>query len=40
MELLADINNTRKVALVMVTHSETHAQYASRIVRVSDGLVV
>ncbi len=40
MELLADINNTRKVALVMVTHSEAHAQYASRIVRVSDGLVV
>lgn len=37
MELLKDINSTRKVALVMVTHSEAHAQYASRIVRVEDG---
>ena len=40
MELLADINKTRSVALVMVTHSEAHAQYATRIVRVSDGLVI
>ncbi len=33
MELLADINRDKGVALVMVTHSEAHAQYASRIVR-------
>jgi len=33
MELLADINRNKGVALVMVTHSEAHAQYASRIVR-------
>ncbi len=40
MELLADINRTRGVALVMVTHSEAHAEYASRTVRVSDGAIV
>ena len=35
MELLSDINKTRKVALVMVTHSEAHAQYATRIFRIA-----
>lgn len=40
MELLADINKTRGVTLVMVTHSEAHAEYASRIVRVEDGLII
>lgn len=39
MELLADINKTRGVALVMVTHSEAHAQYATRIVHVEDGAI-
>ncbi|MDE7372841.1 MAG: ABC transporter ATP-binding protein [Clostridia bacterium] len=39
MELLADINKTRGVALVMVTHSEAHAQYAGRIVRMEDGTI-
>lgn len=33
MELLLDINKTRGVALVMVTHSEAHANYATRIFR-------
>lgn len=37
MELLKDINENRKVALVMVTHSQAHAEYASRIVRMEDG---
>lgn len=37
MELLKDINQNRKVALVMVTHSQAHAEYASRIVRMEDG---
>lgn len=40
MELLKDINQKRKVALVMVTHSQAHAQYASRIVKMEDGLLV
>lgn len=39
MELLADINKTRGVALVMVTHSQAHANYASRIVKMDDGLI-
>lgn len=39
MELLKDINKNRKVALVMVTHSPAHAEYASRIVRMEDGLL-
>lgn len=40
MELLKDINVRMGVALVMVTHSEAHAAYASRIVRMEDGLIV
>lgn len=40
MELLADINKTRGVALVMVTHSEAHAQYASKIIRIEDGVAL
>lgn len=39
MELLKDINVKRGVALVMVTHSQAHAEYASRIVRMEDGLL-
>lgn len=39
MQLLKDINSARKVALVMVTHSQSHAEYASRIVRMEDGLL-
>ncbi len=39
MELLKDINLTRGVSLVMVTHSTTHASYATRIVRMEDGLL-
>ena len=39
MELLKDINKTRGVALLMVTHSDAHAAYASRIVRMEDGLL-
>ncbi len=40
MELLKDINSTRGVTLVMVTHSEAHAAYASRIVRMEDGNII
>lgn len=39
MELLKDINANRGVALVMVTHSPAHANYASRIVTMEDGLL-
>ncbi len=39
MELLRDINRTRGVSLVMVTHSTTHASYATRIVKMEDGLL-
>ncbi len=39
MELLKDINLSRGVSLVMVTHSQTHASYASRIVKMEDGLL-
>ncbi len=38
MELLKDINKNRGVALVMVTHSPSHAEYASRIVKMEDGV--
>ncbi len=37
MELLRSINKDKGVALLMVTHSSTHASYASRIVRMEDG---
>lgn len=39
MELLKDINSTRNVALVMVTHSAAHAAYASRTVVMEDGML-
>ncbi len=39
MDLLKDINENRKVALVMVTHSKAHADYATRQVYISDGAV-
>lgn len=39
MELLAEINRTRGVALVMVTHSLAHAEYAGKIVRIEDGVI-
>lgn len=39
MELLKDINSTRGVALVMVTHSQSHSAYASSIIRIEDGKV-
>ncbi len=40
MELLKDINQTRGVTLIMVTHSEAHAAYATRTVRMEDGRLV
>lgn len=40
MELLADINKTRGVSLLMVTHSDLHAAYASRVVRMEDGVLI
>ena len=39
MELLKSINEEKGVALVMITHSQQHAEYASRIVRMEDGLL-
>ena len=38
MELLKKINEEKGVALVMITHSQAHAEYASRIVRMDDGV--
>lgn len=40
MELLSDVHKRRGVSLVMVTHSEAHAGYAERIVRMEDGVIV
>ena len=39
MELLKKINNEKEVALVMVTHSQAHANYANRIVEMEDGIL-
>ncbi len=39
MELLKSINKDKGVALVMITHSQAHAEYASRIVKMEDGLL-
>ncbi len=39
MELLKKINEERKVALLMVTHSAAHSAYASRIITIEDGLI-
>ena len=39
MELLKSINEEKGVALVMITHSPQHAEYASRIVKMEDGLL-
>lgn len=39
MELLKTINKEKGVALVMITHSQAHAEYASRIVKMEDGLL-
>lgn len=39
MELLKKINEERKVALLMVTHSAAHSSYASRIITIEDGLI-
>ena len=40
MELLKTINREKGVALVMITHSQAHAEYASRIVKMEDGLLI
>lgn len=40
MEILKDINERRGVALLMVTHSDAHAAYATRIVRMEDGTLM
>lgn len=39
MEILKDINEKRGVALIMVTHSPTHAEYASRKIEIEDGRI-
>ena len=39
MELLKEINIQRSVALVMVTHSKSHAEYASRTIEIVDGKI-
>ena len=39
MELLTELNNVRKITIVMVTHEKDMAQYAKRIIRFRDGLI-
>ena len=39
MEILKDVNEKRGVALVMVTHSSAHAEYASRRIEIEDGRI-
>lgn len=39
MEILKYINEKRGVALIMVTHSPTHAEYASRKIEIEDGRI-
>jgi putative ABC transport system ATP-binding protein len=39
MEILKDINQKHGVALIMVTHSPAHAEYASRKIEIEDGQV-
>ena len=39
MELLVDLNKTRGITVIMVTHEPDMAQFASRVVHFKDGLV-
>lgn len=39
MEILKDINEKHGVALIMVTHSPAHAEYASRKIEIEDGQI-
>lgn len=39
MELLKNINATKNITLVMVTHSLAHAQYATRRIKIEDGVI-
>ncbi len=39
MEILKDVNEKHGVALVMVTHSMSHAEYASRRIEIEDGKI-
>ena len=39
MEILKDINEKHGVALIMVTHSPAHAEYASRKIQIEDGQI-
>lgn len=39
MEILKSVNENRGVALIMVTHSASHAEYASRRIEIEDGQI-
>ncbi len=39
MELLVDLNRSRGITIVMVTHEDEVSAYARRIIRVKDGLI-
>jgi len=40
MELLASFNKTQKITIIMVTHEEDMAEYATRTVVFKDGLII
>jgi putative ABC transport system ATP-binding protein len=40
MELVADLNRTENVTIIMVTHDPEASQFARRTVRMRDGLII
>ena len=39
MQLLVELNRTRGITILMVTHDDAVARYAQRVIRVTDGLI-
>jgi putative ABC transport system ATP-binding protein len=40
MDLILDLNRTRKTTIIIVTHDQNVAQNSQRIIRLSDGKIV